>query len=164
MRPGIADAICAAQACGQHLAIARTISRENVEVLLEATLGTRGIESFGTIVAGDEVGRKKPAPDAYLKVLSLLGLPSTDCLAIEDSRNGLVAASRAGIPALITRSAYFKTDDFDGAVAVVGRLDEVENFELSFASNSPSASSGATLVVYRDSSCGDSRPWGSQIG
>ena len=133
LRPGIADAICAAQARGQHLAIATTTSRENVEVLIEATLGARGIESFGTIVAGDEVSRKKPAPDAYLKVLGLLGLPGTDCLAIEDSRNGLIAASRAGIPVLITRSGYFKTDDFDGAVAVVDRLDELENFELPFA-------------------------------
>jgi HAD superfamily hydrolase (TIGR01509 family) len=134
LRPGIADAIRAARSRGQRLAIATTTSRENVEVLLSTTLGAGGSGIFDQIVAGDEVNQKKPTPDAYLKVLSLLGLPGSDCLAIEDSRNGLVAASRAGIPVLITRSAYFKTEDFDGAAAVVDRLDELRNFELPVAS------------------------------
>jgi HAD superfamily hydrolase (TIGR01509 family) len=119
LRPGVLEFINIALARGQRLAIATTTSRDNVDALLRATLGARGLGLFDPIVAGDDVANKKPAPDVYLKALDLLGLPGDRCLAIEDSRNGLVAASRAGIPVLITRSTYFKHETFDEAFAVV---------------------------------------------
>jgi HAD superfamily hydrolase (TIGR01509 family) len=130
LRPGVVEAIHAATLRGQRLAIATTTSRHNVEALFSATLGENGIKLFSAIVAGDEVERKKPAPDAYLKVLNLLGFRNCDCLAIEDSRNGLLAASRAGIPVLITRSAYFWGEQFDGAFAVIDGLDELVDFDV----------------------------------
>jgi HAD superfamily hydrolase (TIGR01509 family) len=130
LRPGVAETIRAATVRGQLLAIATTTSRHNVEALFSATLGEDGTRLFSAVVAGDEVDQKKPAPDAYLKVLDLLGLPNRDCLAIEDSRNGLLAASRAGIPVLITRSAYFCEEQFDGAFAVIDGLDDLVNFEV----------------------------------
>ena len=83
------------------------------------------MELFAAIVAGDEVPRKKPAPDVYLEVLSRLGLPASQCVAIEDSSNGLVAASLAGIPVLISRSAYFQDDDFSDAFHVTDDLTEL---------------------------------------
>ena len=83
-----------------HLAIATTTSRDNIDVLLAASLGEDWAQWFTAIVAGDEVPRKKPAPDVYLKVLSQLDLPASQCLAIEDSGIGLAAASGAGIPVL----------------------------------------------------------------
>lgn len=132
LRPGVADAIRAAVVRGQHLAIATTTSRDNVEALFSVTLGRRGAELFSAIVAGDEVCQKKPAPDVYLKVLDLLGMSTHECLAIEDSRNGFLAASDAGIPALITPSIYFRDDRFDGALAVVNSLNELLKFELPF--------------------------------
>lgn len=135
LRPGVANAIRAAVIRGQHLAIATTTSRDNVEALLAATLGKHGKDLFSAIVAGDEVCQKKPAPDVYLKVLSELEVSSLECLAIEDSRNGFVAASRAGIPTLITRSTYFRNDEFNGAFAVIESLDDLVNFEISVESN-----------------------------
>jgi HAD superfamily hydrolase (TIGR01509 family) len=130
LRPGVADAIHAAVVRGQRLAIATTTSRHNVEALFSATLGKGGTGLFSAIVAGDEVRQKKPAPDVYMKVLSLLETPNHECLAIEDSRNGFVAASRAGIAALITRSAYFQDEEFNGAFAIIDSLDELDNFEI----------------------------------
>ncbi|MBI3699731.1 MAG: HAD-IA family hydrolase [Afipia sp.] len=128
LRPGVANAIYAASGRGQRLAIATTTSRSNVDAIFSATLGKDGTKLFSAIVAGDEVCRKKPAPDAYLKVLSLLNASNRECLAIEDSRNGFVSASRAGIPTLITRSTYFRDDEFDGALAVVDTLDDLADF------------------------------------
>ncbi len=119
LRPGVIEFLNIALARGQRLAIATTTSRGNVDALLRATLSERGVNLFNPIVAGDEVADKKPAPDVYLKALDLLGLPGHQCLAIEDSRNGLMSASRAGIPVLITRSTYFKHEKFDEAFAVV---------------------------------------------
>lgn len=125
LRPGIQALLAAARTRGQALAIATTTSRENIDALLAAVLGKDWAGLFAAIVAGDEVPSKKPAPDVYLEVLSRLGVPGSECLAIEDSGNGLIAASAAGIPVLITRSAYFQDDDFSGALAAIDDVAEV---------------------------------------
>ena len=125
LRPGVEALLAAAGKRGQRLAIATTTSRENIDALLAAALGEDWTNLFAVIVAGDEVPRKKPAPDVYLEVLSRLNLTGPECLAVEDSRNGLVAASRAGIPVVITRSVYFGDDDFSEAVLAVDDLTEL---------------------------------------
>jgi HAD superfamily hydrolase (TIGR01509 family) len=117
--------ISAAKARGQRLAIATTTSRANIEALLPTVLGKNWSDIFEIIVAGDEVSRKKPAPDVYLEALSRLQLSGPDCLAIEDSANGLAAAVQAEIPVLITRSLYFQDDDFTGALLVLDDLTEL---------------------------------------
>ena len=122
LRPGIRALLDSARRRGQPLAIATTTSRDNIDVLLSASLGKDWEQWFTVIVAGDEVTRKKPAPDVYLKVLSKLKLPAQQCLAIEDSGIGLAAAVGAGIPVLISRSAYFSDDDFSGAVCTIDDL------------------------------------------
>jgi HAD superfamily hydrolase (TIGR01509 family) len=124
LRPGVARIIAAARASDQVLAIATTTSRQNVDALLTPALGPTWAALFKTIVAGDEVARKKPAPDVYLNVLAALGLPASSCLAFEDSRNGLLAAQLAGIPVVIARSMYFGDETFDGALCVVQDLSE----------------------------------------
>ena len=77
---------------------------------------------FDAIVAGDDVRLKKPAPDVYVEILARLKLDASDCVAIEDSANGLIAASRANIPVLITRSIFFRDDDFSRARVVLDDL------------------------------------------
>lgn len=125
LRPGIRALLTAARKRGQQLAIATTTSYQNIDVLLSASLGKDWEQWFAAIAAGDEVQKKKPAPDVYLKVLSKLNLPAQQCLAIEDSGIGLAAATGAGIPVLISRSAYFCDDDFSGAVYAVDDLTEL---------------------------------------
>lgn len=130
LRPGVADLIRAALDRGQRLAIATTTTRGNSEALLAPIFGNAWTDIFSVIVSGDDVDRKKPAPDTYLKALDALRLPARACLAIEDSRNGLVAARDAGIPVLITRSVYFHDDEFDGALTVIDDLTKLEESEL----------------------------------
>jgi HAD superfamily hydrolase (TIGR01509 family) len=125
LRPGVTDLIAAAMRRGQRLAIATTTSRENINALMSAALGKGWSDLFEVIVAGDEVPRKKPAPDVYLAALAGLGLAGPECLAIEDSANGLIAALHADIPVLITRSLYFRDDDFGEALHVVEDLTEL---------------------------------------
>jgi HAD superfamily hydrolase (TIGR01509 family) len=125
LRPGVEAFIDAAIARRQTLAIATTTTLSNVEELLSRALGHDWRSLFAAVVAGDEVARKKPAPDVYLEVLARLGRPAEECLAIEDSANGLKAATSAGIPVLITRSEYFSDDDFSSALAVVDELTEL---------------------------------------
>lgn len=130
LRPGVKALLSAAQARGQSLAIATTTSRGNIDALLAPALGHDWTDRFEAIVAGDEVSRKKPDPDVYLEVLSRLKLSASECLAIEDSGIGLAAASRAGIPVLISRSDYFRDDDFSDALLVVDDLTEVTGIEV----------------------------------
>lgn len=125
LRPGVEAFIRNALERGQKLAIATTTTFGNVEELLSVALDRNWRTLFAAVVAGDDVARKKPAPDVYLEVLAKLRRSADDCLAIEDSANGLKAASSAGIPVLISRSEYFRDDDFSGAVAVVDELTEL---------------------------------------
>ena len=125
LRPGVTDLLAAAKARGQRLAIATTTSHGNIDALLSRALGTRWAADFDAIVAGDDVRHKKPAPDVYLEVLVRLKLAPSDCVAIEDSANGLIAASRADIPVLITRSLFFRDDDFSAARFVLDDLSEL---------------------------------------
>jgi HAD superfamily hydrolase (TIGR01509 family) len=125
LRPGVEAFIRLAVARRQTLAIATTTTFSNVEDLLSDALGRDWQSLFAAVVAGDEVARKKPARDVYLEVLARLRRSADACLAIEDSANGLKAAVSAGIPALITRSEFFRDDDFSSALAVVDELTEL---------------------------------------
>ena len=74
------------------------------------------------VFAGDVVPRKKPAPDIYLLALDWLGLPAGQVLVIEDSRNGLLAASGAGLACVITVNDFTRDEDFGEAALVVSAL------------------------------------------
>lgn len=124
LRQGVTRLLEEAAAEGLRLAIVTTTSPENVAALLAHGLGAGARDRFEVIVAGDAVAAKKPAPDAYLRALALLRLGPLDCLALEDSGNGLRAALAAGVPTLVTVSEFATRDDFAGAAAVVDGLGE----------------------------------------
>jgi HAD superfamily hydrolase (TIGR01509 family) len=124
LRPGIARLVGEAKAAGVRLAIATTTSLPNVYALLDATLGKSSCTHFSVIAAGDEVGRKKPCPDVYRLALARLDLPASACVAIEDSRNGLLAARAAQVHAIVTPSMYTIGEDFREAMAVLTALGE----------------------------------------
>lgn len=123
LRAGIAELIAAARAAGLRIAVATTTSRPNVEALCRCCWGRPGAAVFDVIAAGDEVTAKKPAPDVYLLALQRLGLPARRALALEDSRNGVLSAQRAGLEVLVTPSVYTEGEDFEGApvLATLGR-------------------------------------------
>jgi beta-phosphoglucomutase-like phosphatase (HAD superfamily) len=127
LRPGVARLIDQARSAGIRLAIATTTAPENVAALLQANLAPDALSWFELIGAGDIVSAKKPAPDIYQWVLERLGLPAADCLAIEDSKNGLQSALTANLPCLVTLSEYTQGQDFSGACAV---LDDLEGVSL----------------------------------
>lgn len=125
LRPGVARLFRRAQAAGIVQAICTTTSRVNVANLMRATLGENAPD-FAAVVAGEDAYAKKPDPEAYRLVLSLLNLPPESCLAVEDSQNGLRAARAAGIPVLAVPGEYTTGDDFSGAAAVMDSLGEAE--------------------------------------
>lgn len=126
LRPGVERLIREAHQQGLRLAISTTTSMSNVTILFEATLGLDILDWFEVIGASEQASIKKPDPSIYRWVLDQLGLSAEDCLAIEDSSNGLRAASAAHIPVLVTPSFYCSNDDFSGALAVLSDLGEPE--------------------------------------
>jgi len=121
-RPGILRLIHEAREAGVKCAIATTTSRPNIDALLQSAFAPDAVTWFAAIAAGDEVARKKPAPDVYTLALERLGLPADDCLAIEDSRNGLDSARTAGLDCVITISPYTDGQDFSAALRIVDHL------------------------------------------
>jgi HAD superfamily hydrolase (TIGR01509 family) len=123
LRTGVLRLIDEARHAGARHAIATTTSRANVQALLSRHLGTQWSDAFAAIVCADDAPLKKPHPMAYAIAIERLGLAPHDALAIEDSPNGLAAAQAAGMPVLVTRSAYFASFDTRHALAVAADLD-----------------------------------------
>ncbi|MDH5546817.1 MAG: HAD family hydrolase [Gammaproteobacteria bacterium] len=123
LRPGVERLINEARAQNIRLAIATTTSMENVTNLLTGTLGKESIEWFELIAAGDIVPAKKPAPDIYFYTLEKMQLAAENCIAIEDSSNGIRSSRAADLTTLITPSIYTMDDDFSEAALIVETLD-----------------------------------------
>lgn len=124
MRPGVARLLQEARDAGLRLAIATTTTPENVTALLEHSLAPDAVSWFEVIAAGDIVPAKKPAPDIYFWALEQMKLRPEDCLAFEDSENGIRASTGAGLKTLITVNDYTVDHDFSGAAAVLTDLGE----------------------------------------
>ncbi len=74
---------------------------------------------------------KKPAPDIYHYAMQAMGVHPDECLAFEDSENGLHSARDAGLATLVTPSQYTAEQQFGDAVLVLDNLGEVEqSFEV----------------------------------
>lgn len=128
LRPGIKQLIQQAHTAGITLAIATTTTPANVAALLEVGLGKDWATYFAANGCGDIVPHKKPAPDIYLWVLDKLGLSATECIALEDSENGLRSSLAAGIKTFVTLNHYTRNQDFTGAAAVLEDLSDLDNF------------------------------------
>ena len=77
-------------------------------------------EFFGCVVSSEDVGRKgKPAPDVYLEAVKRLGMGPEECVAIEDSPNGVLSARRAGLFTIAFRTEHNQEIDFQEADMVV---------------------------------------------
>jgi HAD superfamily hydrolase (TIGR01509 family) len=116
-RPGVRELMEDAQRAGLPQAIVTTTSRANVDALVRHHLGPNWTARFQVVITGEDVPRKKPAPDAYEQALQRLSLPPGRTLALEDSPAGVAAARAAGVPVVVTPSVYFPLSDAHDALA-----------------------------------------------
>jgi beta-phosphoglucomutase-like phosphatase (HAD superfamily) len=126
LRDGVARLIDEAASANVRLAIASTTTLANIEILLRATLGRYAIQRFAVVGAADQVRHKKPAPEIYRFVLRELARPARECVALEDSRNGLTAAKAAGLYTVVTPSFWTRHEDFSMADLVLPSLAELD--------------------------------------
>ncbi len=122
LRPGVKRLLMEARNQGVRLAIATTTTPENVTALLTHSLAPGSESWFEQIGAGDIVPAKKPAPDIYTWVLNQMDLKPSQCLAFEDSENGILASQGADLKTVVTVNDYTADHNFEGALAVLSDL------------------------------------------
>ena len=132
IRPGILRIIDEAIANGVTLGVCTTSNAQFIDAVLDL-MGPERKAKFAFVHAGDVVKKKKPDPAIYELAKESLGLPTDECIVIEDSRNGLLAATRAGLPVLVTTSTYTIDEDFTEASAVVPELGDEPNVRVTLA-------------------------------
>ncbi|MBJ6611806.1 MAG: HAD family hydrolase [Candidatus Thiothrix moscowensis] len=124
LRNGVARLLNEARAAGLRLGIATTTTPDNVTYLLQATLGKESIGWFECIAAGDIVPQKKPAPDIYLYAMQQMGVLPGECLAFEDSDNGIRSSTSANLTTIVTVNDYTRDHDFSKAALVLDQFGE----------------------------------------
>ncbi|MFF5205485.1 HAD family hydrolase [Streptosporangium sp. NPDC000396] len=92
MMPGAAELLAAVRRAGLPTALVTS----SVRPIAEACLKGIGRHNFDHVVTGDDVTRTKPDPEPYLTATRLLGVAAARCVALEDSPNGVTAATTAG--------------------------------------------------------------------
>ena len=130
LRPGVLHLIDAAGHAGLHLAIATTTSPVNIAALLRGAIGPDWRQFFGIVEDASTAAIKKPHPQVYLQTLQRLQLPAAQCLAFEDSANGLRAATGAGLATVITPTQFTAGHDFSAALKVLPNLQSVTVADL----------------------------------
>lgn len=79
---------------GKKIALASSSSLTNIQQMIcQCHLSTY----FDVVVSGEEVKKNKPASDIYMKTIQKLSLKPNECVAVEDSKIGILAAKKAGI-------------------------------------------------------------------
>jgi HAD superfamily hydrolase (TIGR01509 family) len=145
-RSGVKRIAEAALAAGWRLAVASTSAKPSVDAVLAHVVGESTAKQF-TILAGDIVTAKKPAPDIYLLAVKNLGIPPQNCVAIEDSRNGLLSADSAGIQVLVTTSWFTAAENFAEARLVVSALGDPGGERAVLSQNRIGRSVGAYIQL-----------------
>jgi HAD superfamily hydrolase (TIGR01509 family) len=110
-RIGVRRLVAEAHAAGWRLAVASTATDEFVRQIVRSTVGPPICDEM-LVLAGDIVSVKKPNPEIYRLALELLEVDASEAVAIEDSRNGLLAADGAGLPCVVTVSEYAVGEEF----------------------------------------------------
>jgi HAD superfamily hydrolase (TIGR01509 family) len=145
-RPGIARTVGEALAAGWRVAVASTSAEPSVVATLNRAVGP-DLAAHVKVFAGDIVAKKKPAPDIYLVALDWLGLPADQVVVIEDSRNGLVAATGAGLATVITVNDLTRDEDFSEAALVVSSLGDPCGERAAVLANRTSATPGDWITL-----------------
>ncbi len=146
-RPGIRRLIIEAQDAGWTLSIASTSAEPSVRAILEHAVGPERASKFDLVLAGDVVPRKKPAPDIYLLALDRLDARPSEVLVVEDSRNGLLAATGAGLQCVMTVNGYTEAEDTTEAVLVVSSLGDPGGTRTRVITNRSAATIGDFVTL-----------------
>ncbi len=119
LRPGVKRLMQEVNTAGLTLGICTTSNERAAQAVAYGVL--KDIE-FEFVLAGDIVSNKKPDPEIYNLALEKTGLTSKECVVIEDSRNGVLAAHAAGLNIVATTNIYTAKEDLSDAHIIMTTL------------------------------------------
>ncbi|NOQ18748.1 MAG: HAD-IA family hydrolase [Desulfobacterales bacterium] len=123
LRAGVKRLMQEAMDAGLRLGVCTTANERSANAIAKGMLGDINLEF---VLAGDVVSKKKPDPEIYLLALEESGLSPDECIVIEDSRNGVLAARAAGLRAVATTNIYTENEDLSDASIVVTSLGDLD--------------------------------------
>ncbi len=148
LRRGVERLLHEARANGISLGIATNSAWSNLKALLDNNLPPAWPTWFRAIETCDSVPEKKPSPTVYRAVLRRIDIAPASCIALEDTENGLRAATAAGLTTVITTHRFTAGCGFVEAAAVLDGLGDSEQ-PLS-VQRGPDAERGYVNLAYLD--------------
>ncbi|ETT32700.1 haloacid dehalogenase [Paenibacillus sp. FSL R5-192] len=125
----------------QHIPIA--VASSSPRALIDLIMDKTGLgQYFEVRMTGEEVTNGKPAPDIFLTTAEMIGASPSNCLVIEDSRNGVHAAKSAGMRCIGYRNPGSGNQDLSKADLQISSYDELWTLKdtLPFEGRLPSLS------------------------
>lgn len=120
--PGVLDLIKDYHQNGITLVLASSASIDNIKrIFTRFNLDPY----FVAKLSGADLAKSKPHPEIFLKAAEAAGQPTTNCMVIEDSTNGIKAAKAAGIYCVAYNSKHSHDQDYSLADLVVGNFKEL---------------------------------------
>ncbi|MBO8178266.1 MAG: HAD family hydrolase [Bacillus sp. (in: Bacteria)] len=127
LREGVNEYLKAAKELGLKIGLASSSSRYWVQGFLEKF---NIKEYFEVVKTSDNVKKVKPDPELYLQAIQELGVKPYEALAFEDSKNGLIAATKAGLHCVIVPNSVTSFLDFSGHLHRLSSMEEIELKDL----------------------------------
>lgn len=122
--PGLPEALKEFYEAGIPMSVASSSTPEIIDLIL---VKTDMKKYFGAIVSAQEAGKSKPEPDVFLLAAKQLGVEPTNCLVVEDSKNGIKAALSAGMKCIAYKDLNDESDA-DGAHGIIQHFSQLQRF------------------------------------
>jgi len=126
LKAGVLEILDALDVLRLPRAIATSSSLESVQ----ASLGPHSlVDRFHALITRDVQTKGKPHPEPFLKAAEALGVDPQNCLALEDSHNGVRAASAAGMMTVMVPDMLDPTEEMETLCVRIARdLHEVRGW------------------------------------
>jgi HAD superfamily hydrolase (TIGR01509 family) len=119
--------LASVQAAGMKTAVASSTTKPIIEIILKKL---EVYHLFDIIVSGDEVENGKPAPDIFVETATRLNVKPSDCIAVEDSFNGVKAANAAGMYCLGYHNPNSGSQDISAADEIINSFSNINIEDL----------------------------------
>jgi len=123
LRPGVKRLMKEVNDAGLLLGICTTSNERAAQAVVTGMLSDI---KFEFVLAGDIVSKKKPDPEIYNLALEKSGLKPEECVVIEDSRNGVLAARAADLNIVATTNIYTASENLSDANIIVTCLGDTD--------------------------------------
>lgn len=122
---GIPELLKDIKAAGLKIAVASSSHQDIIKIVLEAS---SIIDFFDFYLSSfdESIKHGKPEPDIYLKAASMLSEKPENCIVIEDSFNGVTAATKAGIKCIGYKNPASGNQDLSAATVIIDDYTKID--------------------------------------